>query len=232
MGDAPRHVAIIMDGNRRWASQKGASAAAGHREGAKSIERVIEAADRAGVEILTLYAFSTENWKRPRGEVRALMGLLEAYIDSRRKNLMDKNIRLGTIGRLDRFSPALRRKIEEVKNITGSNSGIMLNLALDYGGRDEIVRASRRIAEDVKKGILEASDISEALFAGYLYTGGLPDPELLIRTGGDLRISNFLLWQVSYAEIYVTKKFWPEFREKDFKKALVSYKKRVRRLGG
>ena len=232
MKDTPKHVAIIMDGNRRWAKKRGLPNIVGHRQGVKSIERVLDTAEKVGVKILTLYAFSTENWKRSKKEVNFLMKLIEHYLDTEYKRLMDNNIRLMTIGRVDRFTPSLRKKIEKVKEITKTNSGVILNLALNYGARDEIVDASRRIAEDVKSGKIEASDVSEKLFSKYLYTNALPDPDLLIRTGGEFRVSNFLLWQICYSELYVTNKFWPEFDEKDFEEAIHTYKGRVRRFGG
>ena len=232
MKDIPRHVAIIMDGNRRWAKKKGLPNIVGHRQGVKSIERVLEAAEESGVKILTLYAFSTENWKRSKKEVRALMKLIGYYLDSEYKRLVDKNIKLMAIGRMDGFTPALRRKIEKVKKLTEANSGVILNLALNYGARDEIAGASRKIAEDVKSGKIKTSDVSEELFSKYLYTNALPDPDLLIRTGGEFRVSNFLLWQICYTELYVTEKFWPDFNKNDFEKAICTYTKRERRLGG
>ena len=232
MRDIPRHVAIIMDGNRRWAKKKGLPPMIGHRQGVKSIEEVLRAADKTGVKILTLYTFSTENWKRPKKEVNALMGLLENYLDNQCKKLVNNNIRLMTIGRTDGFIPSLRKKIEGIKKLTEVSTGLVLNLALNYGGRSEIVDASRNIAEDVKSGKIKTSDISEELFSKYLYTGALPDPDLLIRTAGEFRVSNFLLWQISYAELYVTKKFWPDFGKKDFEKAICAYADRERRLGG
>jgi undecaprenyl diphosphate synthase len=220
-----------MDGNRRWAKQQGLSKMMGHKQGIKSIEKVLEAAKDAGVEVLTLYTFSTENWKRSKKEIDFLMSLLETYLDKEYKKLVENNIKLMTIGRLDRFKPALRKKMERVKDLTKANSGIVLNLALDYGARDEIINASRRIAEDAESGRIKTADINEEFFSKYLCTGGLPDPSLLIRTGGEFRVSNFLLWQISYAEIYVTKKFWPEFGKRDFERAIQAYKKRDRRLG-
>ena len=232
MKDIPKHVAIIMDGNRRWAKKKGLPNIVGHRQGVKSIERVLEAAEESGVKILTLYTFSTENWKRSKKEVYVLMKLIEHYLDSEYKRLVDNNIKLMTIGRMDGFTPALRRKIEKVKKLTETNSGVILNLALNYGARDEIAGASRKIAEDVKSGKIKTSDVSEELFSKYLYTKTLPDPDLLIRTGGEFRVSNFLLWQISYSEFYVTKKFWPDFNKNDFAKAIYAYTKSKRRLGG
>ena len=231
MQDAPRHVAIIMDGNRRWAKKRGLPAMAGHREGVKSIEKVLEAAKEAGVKILTLYTFSTENWKRSKKEVGALLDLLEEYLHRESNKLIENNIKLLTIGRTERFKPSLLKRIDRVKELTKANSGIILNLALDYGGRDEIADASRRIAMDVKSGKMKEGEISEELFSKYLFTAELPDPDLLIRTGGEFRVSNFLLWQVSYSELYVTKKFWPDFGKKDFEKAIFIYKKRDRRIG-
>ena len=232
MKNAPRHIAIIMDGNRRWAKKRGLLNIVGHREGVKSIERILEAAKKAGVKVLTLYTFSTENWKRSKKEVNFLMRLIEYYLDTEYKKLVDNNIRLMTIGKMDRFTPNLQKKIEKVKKLTEANFGIILNLALNYGARDEIVDATRKIAEDVKSGKIKTGDISEKLFSKYLYTNTLPDPDLLIRTGGEFRISNFLLWQISYSELYVTKKFWPEFGEKDFEKVINAYKGKERRFGG
>ena len=232
MKDIPGHVAIIMDGNRRWARKKGLPAVAGHREGVKSIERILKAADEIGVKILTLYTFSTENWKRPKKEVGLLMKLLEYYLDNEYKKLADNNIRLTTIGNLDRFTPGLQKKIEKIKKLTEKNSGLTLNLALNYGARNELVNAARRIAEDVKAGRIKTSDVSEELFSKYLYTGAFPDPELLIRTGGEYRVSNFLLWQISYSELYITKKFWPDFGKRDLEEAISAYNKRERRVGG
>jgi undecaprenyl diphosphate synthase len=231
MIETPRHVAIIMDGNRRWAKKRGLPKLVGHREGIKSIEKVLKAAKEAGVKILTLYTFSTENWKRSPREVDGLLNLLEGYLTKQYKKLVNNNIKLMTIGRTDKFKPTLRKGIEKVKELTKANSGIVLNLALDYGARDEIIDASRRIARDVKSDKVKEHEVSEELFSRYLYTEGLPDPDLLIRTGGEFRISNFLLWQISYSEIYVTKKFWPDFEKKDFEKAILTYKKRNRRLG-
>lgn len=231
MKEVPAHVAIIMDGNRRWARKRNLPVIMGHREGVKSIEKVLEAANETGVKILTLYTFSTENWKRDKKEVDGLMNLIEEYIDKESKRLVKNNIKLNTIGRMDNFRPALRGKIEKVKDLTMKNSGTILNLALDYGGRDEIVTASRKIAEEVKSGRMEPSDITEELFSSCLYTAGLPDPDLLIRTGGELRVSNFLLWQISYSEVYVTKKFWPDFGKKEFVTALNTYRRRERRIG-
>ncbi len=230
--NAPTHVAIIMDGNRRWAKSHGLPVTAGHSEGVKAVSRVLNKAPQLGIKVLTLYTFSTENWKRPRSEVNILMGLLEHYLDTKYGKLIDKGIRFNTIGNIDKFPMSLRDKINKVKELTKRNSRLVLNLALNYGGRDEIIGAARRIAADVKKKKLKPDEISEETFSDYLYTKGIPDPDLLIRTSGEMRLSNFLLWQSSYSEIYVTKKLWPDFGGADLKLAIDAYKKRMRRLGG
>jgi len=196
------------------------------------VERVLKAAPEAGVKILTLYAFSTENWKRPPKEVDVLLKLLEHYLESECKRLMNNGIKLTTIGKIDKFPRSLHEKIEKVKELTKGNSRLVLNLALNYGGRDEIVEAARQIAKDAKEGRLKIEDISEESFSKYLHTAGMPDPDLLIRTSGELRLSNFLLWQASYSEIYITKKLWPDFGKTDLKKAIDEYRKRKRRIGG
>ncbi len=232
MQGTPTHVAIIMDGNRRWAKERGLAPIIGHREGIKSIEKVLDAAHKVGVKVLTLYTFSTENWKRPKREIDALLRLLEEYLDREYKRLMSNNIRLNTIGDIERFGDRLVRKIANVRDMTKANDGLTLNLALNYGGRDEIIRAVRKIAQEALKGTIGIDDISEELFSRHLFTGSLPDPDLLIRTGGEFRISNFLLWQISYSELYVTKKCWPDFGAKDFEKAIDSYMQRERRHGG
>jgi len=231
MGKPPKHVAIIMDGNRRWARKRGLPAIVGHRQGVRSIRNVMEAARDAGVGILTLYTFSTENWKRSKDEIAGLMDLIEEYLDNEYKQLVENNIRLNTIGRMDRFRPALRDKIEKVKQLTKENSKLMLNLALDYGSRDEIAVAARNIAEDARKGRIALEDITEEFFSEHLFTVGIPDPDLLIRTGGEFRVSNFLLWQISYSEIYVTNRLWPDFGKKEFAKAVETFKRRDRRIG-
>jgi len=231
MNPVPKHVAIIMDGNRRWARQRGLHPIVGHRQGVKTIENIMESAREIGVSILTLYAFSTENWNRTKTEVGALMNLLELYLKRESKRLVDNDIRLMTIGDLSSFRASLRAKIDKVKDLTKDNSTLVLNLALNYGGRDEIVRALRSISHDTKSGKISLDEINEKLVSERLYTKELPDPELLIRTGGESRISNFLLWQISYAEICVVKKFWPDFGKKDFKKVISEYQAIDRRLG-
>ena len=228
----PGHIAIIMDGNGRWARRRRLPRIVGHRAGAKSVEETIKAAGELGVKILTLFTFSTENWKRSKREVDALMRLLTGYLKKKTGSLLRKNVRLRAIGRISELPPEVRISLRRTEKKTAHNDGILVNLALNYGGRAEIVDACKRIAEEVKEKRLRLNDISEAKFASCLYTAGIPDPNLLIRTSGELRISNFLLWQMSYAEIYVTKKFWPDFRKKDLEKAILAYQSRERRYGG
>ncbi|MBI3312576.1 MAG: isoprenyl transferase [Candidatus Omnitrophica bacterium] len=228
----PRHVAIIMDGNGRWARARGMPRVMGHRAGIRSVRSVVEAAREAGIDVLTLYAFSVENWKRPAGEVSTLMRLLNEYLRRELSNLMRNEIRLNVLGDLEGLPKGVQKNLLEVMRSTGENRKMILNLALNYGGRAEIVRAAREIAERVKTGQLKLSQIDEELFRKYLYTDGQPDPDLLIRTSGEQRISNFLLWQISYAELYLTPRFWPEFGKEDFLKALAEYQQRDRRFGG
>jgi len=228
----PAHVAVIMDGNGRWAERRRFPKIAGHKAGVKSVEEIIKAAREFKIKILTLYAFSTENWKRPRPEVDALMGLLEDYLDRETEKIAREGIRIRAIGKIGGLPSSVRIKLRKIEKKTERNSAILVNLALNYGSRSEIVEAARKIAEEVKMRRLDAKDISEKNFADYLYTAGLPDPDLLIRTSGESRMSNFLLWQLSYAEIYITEKLWPDFRKKDFEAALMDYGKRKRRYGG
>jgi undecaprenyl diphosphate synthase len=230
--DIPRHVAIIMDGNGRWARRRGLPKIAGHRAGAGSVDEITRAAAEAGVGVLTLYAFSTENWKRPKEEVGALFKLLEHYLVKEIARLKKNNIRLSVIGDLKALPQSTREKLAEAIESTKDNTGMVLNIALNYGSRSEIAAAARAIARDVKNGVIRDADIDEGLFSRYLYTRGLPDPDLLIRTSGESRISNFLLWQASYAELYITNKLWPDFRKGDFKKAIREYQRRERRFGG
>lgn len=228
----PQHVAIIMDGNGRWARKRGLPAIAGHRAGAKTVDEITEAAAETGIKVLTLYAFSTENWKRPKEEVGALFGLLEDYLVRKIAKLKKNNIRLCVIGETAALPESTREKLAKAADSTKKNSGMVLNLALNYGSRGEIVGAARAVARDVSEGKVRECDIDEGLFASYLYTRDLPDPDLLIRTSGEYRISNFLLWQASYAELYITDKLWPDFRKADFVKAIKEYQKRERRFGG
>ncbi len=221
-----------MDGNGRWAKKRHLPKILGHREGVKSVEEIIKAAKDLGIKILTLYAFSTENWKRPRKEIDALMMLLENYLDRETERIAKEGVRIRAIGRTEGLPERIQLKIKKAEEKTASNKDILVNLALNYGARSEIVDAVKKISEEIKAGTLKPCDISEDNFSDYLYTAGLPDPELLIRTSGEMRVSNFLLWQISYAEIYVTEKFWPDFRKKDLEKAILDYQARERRYGG
>ena len=227
----PRHVAIIMDGNGRWARGRGLPRVMGHRAGIKSVRVAAELAREVGLEVLTLYAFSVENWKRPAAEVSTLMRLLNEYLRRELSTLMKNEIRLNVLGDFEGLPAFVQRQLERVMKETAENRGMTLNLALNYGGRSEIVHAARCIAEQVKAGKLKTSSLDEELFSRFLYTAGQPDPDLLIRTSGEHRISNFLLWQTSYAELYLTPKFWPEFGKADFLEALREYQRRERRFG-
>ena len=228
----PVHVAVIMDGNGRWASQRNLPRIAGHAAGVKSVEEIIKSAKESGVEILTLYAFSTENWKRPKHEVDALFKLLENYIDSQTDTLIKNDIKLSMIGRIEGLPDSVQRKLKSIMDRTKSGSTLLLNLALNYGARTEIVDAVRAVAKDCALGKVSPDEIDEKIFSGYLYTKDLPDPDLLIRTSGEMRLSNFLLWQLSYSELYISKKLWPDFKKSDFIEALNEYQNRQRRYGG
>ncbi len=230
--NTPRHVAVIMDGNGRWASQRNLPRIAGHKAGVKSVQEIIDGAKESGVKILTLYTFSTENWKRPKYEVAALFKLLENYIDSQADNLAKNNIKLSIIGRSEGLPESVRNKIKVVMERTRDNTALTLNLALNYGARTEIVDAVRAIVNDCASKRITPGDIDEKSFSGYLYTKDLPDPDLMIRTSGEMRLSNFLLWQLSYSELYISKKLWPDFKKIDFLKAIKEYQSRQRRYGG
>lgn len=227
-----QHVAIIMDGNGRWAERHGLPKIEGHRQGARQVSTVLEAAKEAGIRYLTLYAFSTENWKRPVQEVRALMGLMEEFLDTNLKDLMEKNIRLRTIGRSSDLPAGTRKKLFEAIETTAGNTAGTLNIALSYGGRAEIVDGVNRYLEEAWNSGKKPEKLTEESFRRCLYAPDIPDPELLIRTSGELRLSNFLLWQLSYSEIYVTDTLWPDFGKKEFAEALASFGKRERRFGG
>jgi len=228
----PEHVAVIMDGNGRWASQRGLPRIAGHRAGAKSVQEAIKGAKESGVKILTLYTFSTENWKRPKHEVQALFKLLENYIDTQADDLTKNNIRLSVIGKLEGLPDSVRKKLNIIMEKTKDNTALILNLALNYGARTEIVDAVRAIVGDCVSKKISSEEIDEKSFSGYLYTKNLPDPDLLIRTSGEMRLSNFLLWQLSYSELYISKKLWPDFKKRDFLEAVKEYQSRQRRYGG
>lgn len=229
--EVPRHVAIIMDGNGRWAKERGLPRLEGHRAGAESVREVMEACIELGVEYLTLYAFSSENWSRPATEVGALMGLLDRFLDEKAKDLDRQNVRLLAIGQLDRLPAKTRALVERIQARTAHHTTMTLVLALSYGGREEIVAATRSLAEDAVAGKISPSDIDAELFASRLQTAGIPDPDLLVRTSGEMRVSNFLLWQISYAEIVIVKKFWPDFRQGDLFETVKEYQRRHRRFG-
>jgi undecaprenyl diphosphate synthase len=230
-GKLPRHVAIIMDGNGRWAARRRLPRVAGHRAGADAVRRTIEAAAGLGLECLTLYAFSTENWKRPRYEIRALMDLLVEYVRKELHSLKENNIQFRMIGRSEELHLSVLEQIRKAELSTFQNTGLRLNIALNYGGRAELVDALRRVAREVAAGRIQPDEVDEEMIARNLYTGSMPDPDLLIRTSGEMRISNFLLWQIAYAEIYVTETLWPDFGERDLFTALIDYQERERRFG-
>ncbi len=227
----PAHVAIIMDGNGRWAQQKKRPRLYGHKVGVDSVQEVVECAAEWGVKVLTLYAFSSENWKRPGAEVNGLMGLLKNYLLSELSRMLKNRIRLVTIGDTEKLPQDVREVLEKTIAETAGNDGLVLNLALSYGGRLEIVRAVREIAAEVLADDLSLDEINESLISNHLYTAALPEPDLLIRTGGEARLSNFLLWQASYAEIYFTDTMWPDFRRQAFSQAIAEYQGRERRFG-
>jgi len=231
-GELPRHLAVIMDGNGRWAQGRGLRRVLGHREGINSVREITTECAKLGMESLTLYAFSVENWKRPGVEVRFLMGLLEDFLVDERPTLMKNNVRLQAIGRLDTLPEGARKRLEETRELTAQNTGMLLRLALSYGGRSEMADGLKRFAEDVKQGLVEPEAIDEETFRSYLYDPNTPDPDLLIRTAGEMRISNFLLWQISYSELYVSDVCWPEFRTPSLMEALESYGQRTRKYGG
>jgi undecaprenyl diphosphate synthase len=227
----PRHVAIIMDGNGRWARERGLPHIEGHRRGAESVREIVRISGELGIDYLTLYAFSTENWNRPRAEVSALMRLLEFYLKQEIAELNKNNVRLAAIGRIRELPASAQKQLAKSIDALKKNTGLTLVLALSYGGRAEIVDAIRSIAREVKAERVGVEDIDEKVISQHLYTRAIPDPDLLIRTSGELRVSNFLLWQISYAEIYVTETLWPDFRKAAYLKALEDYSGRDRRFG-
>ncbi|MEN9974545.1 MAG: hypothetical protein RLZZ282_551 [Verrucomicrobiota bacterium] len=229
--DTPRHIAVIMDGNGRWAKERGLPRRHGHRAGAESVREVADTCIELGVEFLTLYAFSSENWNRPAAEIKALMALLDRFLAEKAKDLDQQKIRLLAIGQLDRLPAKTRGLLDQIMARTADHRAMTLVLALSYGGREEIVAAARSIATDAAAGSLMPDAVDSALFASRLQTAGIPDPDLLIRTSGEMRISNFLLWQISYAEIVIVKKFWPDFRRNDLIEAVDEYRRRHRRFG-
>jgi undecaprenyl diphosphate synthase len=231
VSDVPRHVAIIMDGNGRWARQRNRPREFGHRAGMRAVREVVEGSIEAGVQILTLFAFSQENWQRPPTEVSALMSLLELYVRRESRDLREKGVEVRVIGCMDRLGPRTRAALERVIDETRGGTALRLNLAISYGSRTEIVDAARHLAERVARGTLVPEEIDETLFASSLYTGDSPDPDLLIRTSGELRLSNFMLWQLAYTELHVTPVLWPDFNRDRFHAALSDYMRRDRRFG-
>ncbi len=227
----PRHIAIIMDGNRRWARQRGKGASYGHKEGAKTLEKIVRYANKIGLEYITVYAFSTENWKRTADEVKALMILLQSYLDDYSKRADTENIRVKVLGDITALSDGMQKSIINCMERTKNNTGVTFNIALNYGGRDEIIKAVKKIAKDVEDGKIKVEDIDEKMISDNLYTAGMPDPDLLIRTSGELRLSNFLPWQVVYSEFLFVDKNWPDFTEEDLDNAIIEYQKRTRKFG-
>lgn len=228
----PQHIAIILDGNGRWAKAKGMPRNYGHTAGAKNVETVCQAAHDLGVKYVTMYAFSTENWNRPEGEVEALMKLLESYLKNCIKTADKNNMRVRVIGDTTRLSERFQERIRELEAASAKNDGLNLQIAINYGSRDEMTRAMRRMSEDVVAGKRKPEEITESVFEEYLDTAGIPDPDLLIRTSGELRLSNFLLWQLAYSELYFTDVPWPDFHKEELERAIEAYNKRDRRFGG
>lgn len=231
LNNLPRHIAVIMDGNGRWAKKKGAARIFGHKNAVKAVREVTEGCGELGVKYLTLYAFSTENWARPKDEVDSLMELLVNTLKKEIESLKEKEVRLMAIGDLSNLPKDCQQNLADAIQETSNNKGLVVILALSYSGRWEILKAVKELAQKVQSGNLHAEDIDEKLFSSYLQTSGMPDPELLIRTSGEMRISNFLLWQLAYTELYITDTLWPDFRKEDLYEAIRSYQKRERRFG-
>ncbi len=229
--DMPKHIAIIMDGNRRWARNRGKPASFGHKAGAKALEKIVRYANKIGLEYITVYAFSTENWKRAEEEVKALMMLLQSYLDDYSKRADSENIKVKILGDITALSAGMQKSIINCMERTKNNTGVTFNIALNYGGRDEIVRAVKKIAEQIKEGKIKIEDINEEMISNNLYTEGMPDPDLVIRTSGEIRLSNFLPWQVVYSEFLFVDKNWPDFSEEDLDNAIIEYQKRTRKFG-
>jgi undecaprenyl diphosphate synthase len=232
LGSIPDHIAIVMDGNRRWAKQKGYPPIYGHWKGAEVLTDICRFASKLGVKVLTVYAFSTENWSRPRKEIDQLMKLISFYLRKKRKSMIEESVRLETIGDLSRLPPFVQDQLNQVKEATAQGSKIKLVLALNYGSRDEITRAFVKMADDLERKKIVKEEISEELISRYLDTASLGDPSLFIRTSGEQRLSNFLLWQMSYTEVYITRVLWPDFKPQDLLDAVLEFQRRERRLGG
>jgi undecaprenyl diphosphate synthase len=227
----PAHVAIIMDGNGRWAKKRLLNRIIGHEKGSETVRTIIRTCRQIGISYLTLYAFSTENWQRPKTEVEALMALLRKFLRSERKEMVENNIRLRTIGQIDRLPTKVRQALDQTMTATREQTGMNLILALSYGGRAEIVRMVQEVAEKINRGIIDPEAVNEGLISDHLYTRDIPDPDLLIRTSGEMRISNFLLWQIAYTELFVTSTLWPDFSKEEFLQILKDFQARVRRFG-
>lgn len=227
----PRHIAIIMDGNGRWAGKRHLPRVMGHRVGVKSVEKIVTQCRKLGIEALTLYAFSDENWNRPREEIDTLMKILKRFLRKELNRMLKENIRFNTIGKIGNLPESAIDIIKETKDKTKNNDGMILTLALSYGSRGEIIEATKRLFSDITKGKISIDDLDDSLFRRYLFTSGLPEPDLLIRTSGELRISNFLLYQIAYTELYFTRVLWPAFRENELLKAILSFQQRKRRFG-
>jgi len=227
----PVHVAIIMDGNGRWAKKRLLNRVKGHEKGSDTVRTIVRVSRELGIRYLTLYAFSTENWARPKMEVSALMSLLKKFIQSEKKDMMEHRIRLNALGQIHKLPEDVRTALKQTMDETKNNDGMCLNLALSYGSRDEITSAVKNLAADVKKGLINPEDITESMISDHLFTKDIPDPDLMIRTSGEMRISNFLMWQLSYAEIFFTPTLWPDFNEAEYKKILRDYQMRDRRFG-
>ena len=227
----PKHIAIIMDGNRRWARAKGLPIALGHKEGAKTLEKIVRHCNKIGIEYITVYAFSTENWKRAEDEVKSLMFLFQTYIEDYSRRADSENIKVQFLGDTSAFNTRLQKGIEDCTNRTKNNTGVTFSMALNYGGRAEIIKAIKQISEKVKNDEIKIEDIDEELVSKNLYTKGMPDPDLLIRTSGEIRLSNFLPWQLVYSEFLFIQKYWPDFSEEDLENAIFEYQKRTRKFG-
>jgi len=227
----PAHVAIILDGNGRWAKKRLLNRINGHEKGSETVRTIVRACRQIGISYLTLYAFSTENWQRPKTEVEALMTLLKKFLQSEREEMVENNIRLRAIGQLDRLPTKVRKELDQTMTATREQTGMNLILALSYGGRAEIVRMVQEVAEKIKRGTIDSQAVNEGLISDHLYTRDIPDPDLLIRTSGEMRISNFLLWQIAYTELFVTPTLWPDFSKEEFLQILKDFQVRVRRFG-
>lgn len=231
MGNLPKHIAIIMDGNRRWAKKKGLPASLGHKEGAKTLEKIVRYANKIGIKYITVYAFSTENWKRTQEEVATLMVLFQSYLDDYSKRADSENIKVKIIGDREGLSEKMKKSIQDCMERTKNNTGITFNIALNYGGRDELIKAIQEIAQEVEQHQIQVEEITEEKVAEHLYTAKQPDPDLLIRTSGEVRLSNFLPWQLVYSEFLFMEKNWPDFTEEDLEEAIKIYQHRTRKFG-